>query len=111
VVLFSPLSHDEVREIADHYLSEITLTLAKAGKTIEVDDAARELIVTKGYNIAFGARFLKRFIDDQIKLPISTRWKEGTHFSVKGRDGAIVVEPSPSHLLTTAGMMEFGDVA
>ena len=34
VVLFAPLAHDEVREIAKHYLAQVTLTLAKAGKTI-----------------------------------------------------------------------------
>src|SRR4029077_11401009 len=61
IVLFSPLSHDEVREIAKHYLQQVALTLAKSGKTIEIDDPAMELVVTKGYSMAFGARFLKRF--------------------------------------------------
>ena len=37
VVLFSPLTHDEVREIARHYLQQVTQTLAKAGKTITID--------------------------------------------------------------------------
>src|SRR4249920_484623 len=59
VVLFSPLTHDEVREIARHYLHQVALALAKAGKTIGVDDEALEVVVAKGYNIAFGARFLK----------------------------------------------------
>src|SRR5206468_1853198 len=44
VVLFAPLQHDEVREIAKHYLEQVKVTLAKAGKTIKVDDAALELI-------------------------------------------------------------------
>ena len=83
VVLFAPLTHDEVREIARHYLQQVTLTLAKAGKTIAVEDEALELVVQKGYSMAFGARFLKRVIDEQIKLPISARWKDGSHFVVK----------------------------
>ena len=91
-MLFAPLTHDEVREIAKHYLAQVTLTLAKAGKTIQVEDDALELIVTKGYNLAFGARFLKRVIDEQIKLPISARWKEGSHFASRPWDGEIVVE-------------------
>src|SRR4029434_1613359 len=70
VVLFGPLAHDEVREIAKHYLTQVTLALAKAGKTMRGQDDALELIVTKGYSIAFGARFLKRQIDEQVKLPI-----------------------------------------
>src|SRR5205085_6236002 len=74
VVLFNPLTHDEVREIARTYLRQMTLTLAKAGKTIQMTDEALELLVTKGYSMAFGARFLKRFIDEHVKLPISERW-------------------------------------
>ena len=82
VVLFAPLTHDEVREIARHYLDQVKMTLLKAGKTIQVTDEALELVVVKGYSMAFGARFLKRFIDEQIKLPISAQWKDGTHFDV-----------------------------
>ena len=111
VVLFGPLAHDEVREIARHYLSQVTLTLAKAGKTIHVQDDALELIVTRGYNIAYGARFLKRLIDEQIKLPISARWKEGSHFVVKAVAGEVVVEATPAHVVSAADVMEFGDVA
>src|SRR5436853_1598187 len=74
VVLFSPLSHDEVREIAKHYLGQVRLALGKAGKTMKITDKAMELLVAKGYNLAFGARFLKRVIDDRVKLPISERW-------------------------------------
>src|SRR5262249_42270047 len=70
VVLFSPLMHDEVREIAGHYLGQMTLTLARAGKTIAIDPDALELIVRQGYSLAYGARFLKRTIDERIKLPI-----------------------------------------
>jgi len=111
VVLFSPLSHDEVREIAKHYLDQVSLTLAKTGKTIKIDDAALEVVVEKGYNIAFGARFLKRYIDEHIKLPISARWKEGTHFDVRAVDGAIVVEPGIAKVTSPSEALAYGDVA
>src|SRR5206468_8254688 len=80
VVLFAPLTHEEVRAISKHYLQQVKLTLAKSGKTIHVEDEALEVIVAKGHSMAFGARFLKRFIDEHVKLPISERWKEGSHF-------------------------------
>ena len=75
----------------------MTLTLAKAGQ----DDSHRgrrrsRRWSTQGYSLAFGARFLKRVIDEQIKLPISARWKEGSHFEVSVEDGAIVVAPTPA---------------
>jgi ATP-dependent Clp protease ATP-binding subunit ClpA len=109
VVLFAPLSRDEVREIARHYLAQVTLTLARAGKTILVEEDALELIVTKGYSIAFGARFLKRAIDEHVKLPISARWKEGSHFLVKAVDGEVVVESTP--VVSAADVIGMGDVA
>jgi ATP-dependent Clp protease ATP-binding subunit ClpA len=111
IVVFAPLLHDEVREIARHYLEQVTLTLAKAGKTIHVEDDALEVVVTKGYNMAFGARFLKRYIDERIKLPISARWKEGSHFEIRATDGEIVVEPAPAKVMTAAEALAYGDVA
>ena len=36
--------------------------------------------------MAFGARFLKRDIDEQIKLPISSQWKAGTPLRRQGSD-------------------------
>jgi ATP-dependent Clp protease ATP-binding subunit ClpA len=111
VVLFSPLSQDEVREIARLYLEKVTLTLARAGKTLRVSEEALELMVTSGYNMAFGARFLKRYIDQHVKLPISERWREGTNFAVVARDGQIIVEPTPANILSPDSALAFGDVA
>jgi ATP-dependent Clp protease ATP-binding subunit ClpA len=110
VVLFAPLSRDEVRTIAAHYLEEVKLTLARAGKTIRVTAEALEALVSQGYSLAFGARFLKRVVDERIKLPISEKWKDGAHFEVKVVDGQVVVEPA-SKLMTAAEALAYGDVA
>ena len=52
-MLFAPLMHDEARD-RQHYLQQVTMALAKAGKTIAVDDDALELVVVNGYSMAFG---------------------------------------------------------
>jgi ATP-dependent Clp protease ATP-binding subunit ClpC len=111
VVLFAPLTHDEVREIAKHYLLQVTLALAKAGKTMAVEAGALELVVSKGYSTAFGARFLKRFIDERIKLPISTHWNDGSHFAVKAKDEALVVESAVVGVTSPDQALAYGDVA
>ena len=50
--------------------------------------AALEQLVQEGYSLAFGARFLKRVIDERIKLPISQRWTRGhSTSSADVRDG------------------------
>jgi ATP-dependent Clp protease ATP-binding subunit ClpA len=55
--------------------------------------------VAQGYSLAYGARFLKRVIDERIKLPISARWREGSHFHVRVRGADVAVEPAPALLL------------
>ena len=96
-MLFAPLTHDEVREIAEA-LSAAGHRRPGQGRQDDLNlrREALELIVTEGYSLAFGARFLKRVIDEQIKLPISARWKEGSHFEVSVTDGQVVVEPRPA---------------
>jgi ATP-dependent Clp protease ATP-binding subunit ClpA len=111
IVLFNPLTHDEVREIAKHYLVQVGRVLAKAGKAIQIDDEALELIVRDGYNLAFGARFLKRMIDEKIKLPISARWHDGSHFRIKAIEGEVVMEIAPAVLVNAHEALEYGDVA
>jgi len=111
VVLFAPLTHDEVREIAKHYFAQVATTLGRAGKSIHISDEALEQIVATGYSLAYGARFLKRVIDEHIKLPLSERWHQGTHFEVSVQDGAIKVEPAPGRVLDADQSLAFGDVA
>jgi ATP-dependent Clp protease ATP-binding subunit ClpC len=93
VVLFRPLTTDDVRRIATSNLLQLEQTIVKAGKTVEIDDEALEWIVAKGYSVAFGARFLKRVIDEHIKLPITMHWNDRSHFRVRVAGDSIVVEP------------------
>ena len=92
VVLFSPLTPHEARDIAAQYLSVIAATIAKAGKTLAVDDGVLEVIVAQGHSPAYGARFLKRVIDERIKLPISARWHQAADFHVGVNGGNVVVD-------------------
>src|SRR5689334_7216771 len=50
VVLFQPLTHDEVRDIAIKYIDKVTATLKRWGKTVTIEPAALEKLVTEGYS-------------------------------------------------------------
>jgi ATP-dependent Clp protease ATP-binding subunit ClpA len=103
VVIFRPLSKDEVREIARQQIDKLTASLARSGRTLHVTDAALEQLVQDGYSLAYGARFLKRLIETSIKLPISQRWTEGTSFTTMVREGRIAIEvTSPSAVVASA---------
>ncbi len=93
IVVFSPLVMDEVREIAKLYLGKIKRNMERQGKVVEVTDAALDVMTEKGYSPAYGARFLKRYIDQKIKLPITNQWKTAMRFAVDAEDGEIVVKP------------------
>jgi len=100
VVLFSPLTHDEAREIAMRYIAQVTATMRAAGKTLDVDGEALDQLVSKGHSEAMGARFLKRVIDEHIKLPISEQWNAASTFHVVVKDGSVVTEAA-AELATT----------
>src|SRR5258706_3718840 len=102
VVLFQPLTKDEVRSIALKYIDQITTTLKRWNKTVTIEPDALEKLVTEGYSMAFGARFLKRIIDDRIKLPLSQRWKEANAFRVTLVNDTIALEAAGPRLVASS---------
>jgi len=94
IIVFSPLTMDEVREIARLYVGKLRKTMERQGKIVEITDAAIDLLTEKGFSPAYGARFLKRHIDQKVKLPITNQWKSARKFVVDAVDGELVVEPT-----------------
>lgn len=93
IIVFSPLVLDEVREIAKLYLAKLQKNMERQGKVVEVTESALDLLTEKGFSPAYGARFLKRHIDQKVKLPITNEWKLSTKFIVDAADGEITVKP------------------
>ncbi len=91
IIIFAPLTMDEVRQIAVLYLSRLRLQMERQGKAFEISDAAVDLLTEKGFSAKYGARFLKRHIDEKVKLPITTMWKTGSNFFVTVEDGEITI--------------------
>jgi len=94
VVLFQPLTRDEVRKIAQHQVHKIQRALTKSRRALTVTPEALEQLVHDGYSLPYGARFLKRTIEERVKLPISQHWTDGDSFTALVRDAQIVVEVS-----------------
>jgi ATP-dependent Clp protease ATP-binding subunit ClpA len=92
VVIFQPLSKEEVREIAVQQVDKLERSLAHNDRILRVTPAALDQLVHEGYSLAYGARFLKRVIEMRIKLPISQRWNEGTTFTADVVNGHIEID-------------------
>ncbi len=92
IVVFSPLTMDEVREIAKIYLGKLKRQMERQGKLIDVTESALNLLTEKGYSHTYGARFLKRHIDEKVKLPITNAWKTSSRFQIDTEDDEIIVK-------------------
>jgi ATP-dependent Clp protease ATP-binding subunit ClpC len=91
IVIFSPLTKDEVKQIALLYLGGLRRQMERQGKRVSITEAAIDYLVEKGFSPAYGARFLKRTIDERVKLPITNLWKAFTGFNVDVKEGELDV--------------------
>ena len=71
IILFRPLSGDDLRAIVDLQLERVTYLAEELGITLEVSAKARDLIATEGHDPAFGARPLKRAIQRMVQDPLA----------------------------------------
>lgn len=99
IIVFSPLTREEVKEIARMYLDRINQQMESKGKLMSVTEEAVDFLVNVGFSPKYGARFLKRAIDEKVKIPLTLKWKEGNEFLVDVRDGELWVESSEGMVL------------
>lgn len=70
-VLFKPLSLNETGKIVELFLASLVDRLSSQQVELHVTDAAKELLAREGYDPVFGARPLKRFIQQEVETPIA----------------------------------------
>ena len=92
IIVFAPLTMDEVRQIAGLYLVKLQRQMQRQGKEVTVTDEALNFLTEQGFNTKYGARFLKRYIDEKVKLPLTAMWKTATNFVVELENGEAVVK-------------------
>jgi ATP-dependent Clp protease ATP-binding subunit ClpB len=77
VIIFQSLDEEELSRIVDIQLEKLKKRLAQQQLTLDVDNAAKKLLAAEGYDPQFGARPLKRAIQEQVLNPLSMRLLEG----------------------------------
>ncbi len=96
VVLFKPLTLDEIKQIVELQLDDLRQRMAEREIGLEVTDAAETLIGEQGYDVVYGARPLKRFIQQHVETPIARRivageLGEGSRVTVDAVEGELRV--------------------
>ncbi|HXF14234.1 MAG TPA: ATP-dependent chaperone ClpB [Terriglobales bacterium] len=77
IIVFTPLGKEQLVKIIDLRLEDLRRLLAERKISIELTDAAKELLFTEGYDPNFGARPLKRAIQKLIQDPLALKILDG----------------------------------
>ncbi len=98
-IIFHPLDRKHIRRIVEIQVARVARQLEGAGMHLELTDAAYAAIAAQGYDPAYGARPLKRVIQQQIQNPLATEilkgeFAEGSTVKVDFREDQFVFERS-----------------
>ncbi|KPC98404.1 Chaperone protein ClpB [Geobacillus sp. BCO2] len=99
IVLFKPLSMNEVKGIVEKFARELSRRLTDRHIGLVLTEAAKQYIAEAGFDPVYGARPLKRFMQKQIETPlakelIAGRVREYGTVTVDVDNGKIVIRPS-----------------
>lgn len=104
VIVFHPLGKDEIREIVDLQLKQLDKQLRENGYTLEVTDAAKQLLADEGYDPVYGARPLKRVIQQRLQNGLANEilagnFPEGSRIRIDGTADGFVFTAEPAEKL------------
>ena len=97
IIMFKPLSKNQIEVIIDLIIKNISKRLEDKQLNIKVLESAKNLIIEQGYDVAYGARPLKRFIQQNIETAIAKEMlkkdiKPNSVFVVGENGGNLVVD-------------------
>ncbi|GAB5411194.1 MAG: ATP-dependent Clp protease ATP-binding subunit [Chlamydiales bacterium] len=72
-VIFRALTKETLKNVIDIEIGKLQKRLERTPITIEIDEPAKELLLTKGYQPEMGARPLRRIIEQQVEDPLAER--------------------------------------
>ncbi|MFM9995784.1 MAG: ATP-dependent Clp protease ATP-binding subunit [Phycisphaerales bacterium] len=71
VIVFRPLNKDDLVQIIEYEVGKVSKRLSSRGLTFELDQAAKDFLIEKGFNPDYGARPLRRAIGTYVEDPLS----------------------------------------
>ncbi len=83
VIVFRPLGRPQLEQIVNYELKKVVKRLGEHGMKVELTEEAKEFLIDKGTNVDFGARPLRRAIEQYVEDPLSEEILRG---NFKGKD-------------------------
>lgn len=71
IVIFDPLSHDQLRKVARLQMKDVAIRLAERGIALAVTDAALDYILAESYDPVYGARPIRRWLERKVVTELS----------------------------------------
>ncbi|KAJ4871631.1 Chaperone protein ClpB1 [Raphanus sativus] len=71
IVVFDPLSHDQLRKVARLQMKDVAVRLAERGVALAVTDAALDYILAESYDPVYGARPIRRWMEKKVVTELS----------------------------------------
>jgi ATP-dependent Clp protease ATP-binding subunit ClpB len=95
VIIFQSLDEEELARIVEIQIGRLEKRLAQQNLTLDVDDRAKKLLAKEGYDPQFGARPLKRAVQERLLNPLSMKllegeFKPGDKIKVTAKDDELV---------------------
>lgn len=97
IIMFKPLTVEDIKKIIDIFLEDIRKRLKDKNINIKITDRAKDVMAKEGYDPIYGARPLKRYIEDAIETEIARQIiagniYEGTTVGVDVKGDSIIIE-------------------
>ena len=96
-IIFHSLDEKQIETIVDLQLARVEKRLAQQNVSLELDKSAKKFLATEGYDPQFGARPLKRSIQEHLLDPLAMKllegaFKPGDHLHVTAENGKLRIE-------------------
>ena len=91
-IVFRPLTRENLVQIVEYELNKVQKRLKERAMTLEMEQSAKDFLIAKGYNPDFGARPLRRAIEQYVENPVSEsilrgEFKNGQHIKASKAEG------------------------
>ncbi|KAK9130055.1 hypothetical protein Sjap_010542 [Stephania japonica] len=77
IVVFDPLSHDQLRKVARLQMKDVAARLAERGIALAVSDAALDIVLAESYDPVYGARPIRRWLEKRVVTELSKMLVKG----------------------------------
>jgi ATP-dependent Clp protease ATP-binding subunit ClpB len=99
-IIFHPLNREQIRRIVGLQINRLRGQLQQQGMDLQVTEAAENAIAVEGYDPMYGARPLKRVIQQRLQNPLATEilkgnFTEGARVIIDYRDNTFLFESAP----------------